>query len=102
MKKFSDESCRENKHTHTHTHTHTEFMLNNFFSTILPFVTWKNFVEPGRLQSTTWCMRVACWVPRATDTHPECVIHPALSLQHWLKERSFILTYMNTDCLITI
>jgi hypothetical protein len=36
-------------------------------------------------------MQVACWITKATDTHPEYVIHIAFSLQQWLGERPSIL-----------
>jgi len=29
----------------------------------------------------TWRMRIACWVPKAADTHSECVILIAFLLQ---------------------
>jgi len=28
----------------------------------------KNTLELGRLQMTIWCMRIACWIPQATNT----------------------------------
>jgi len=30
---------------------------------------WKNMVERGRPHGTIWRMRIACWIPKATDTH---------------------------------
>ena len=33
---------------------------------------WKNIVERGRPQVTIW--RIACWIPKATNTHTDCVI----------------------------
>jgi len=30
---------------------------------------WKNTVERGRPQMTIWCMRIACWITKATNTH---------------------------------
>jgi hypothetical protein len=35
---------------------------------------WKNIVEQGRPQVTIWRMRCACWIPKATNTYPECVL----------------------------
>jgi hypothetical protein len=35
---------------------------------------WKNTTEPGRPQMTTWCMRIACWITRATNTHSQYVV----------------------------
>ena len=33
----------------------------------------KNIVDPERPQMAVWCMRIACWIPKATNTHPEYV-----------------------------
>jgi hypothetical protein len=35
---------------------------------------WKNTVEPDRPQNTTWRMRFACCITKATDTHSEYLI----------------------------
>ena len=55
---------------------------------------WKNIAEPGRPQMTILCMRFACWVTKATDTHSEYVIRIAFPLQQWLYEHASILSYM--------
>ena len=34
----------------------------------------KTFVERGKPQKTIWRMRIACWIPKATNTHTGCVI----------------------------
>ena len=52
---------------------------------------WKNIVEPGRPQMTIWRVRIACWIPKATDTHSEYVILLVFPLQQWLHERASIL-----------
>ena len=31
---------------------------------------WKNIVQRGRPQ-IIWRMRIACWIPKATNTHSE-------------------------------
>jgi len=54
-------------------------MLNNLFffffeNCIICDVTSKNLVGPDRQQMTIWPTRIACWIPKATDTHSECVI----------------------------
>jgi len=36
-------------------------------------------------------MRIACWIPKATNTHSECVIHIAFSLEQWLRGRASLL-----------
>jgi len=38
-------------------------------------------------------MRVACWIPKATNAHSEYVIIFAFLLQQWLHERSSMLRY---------
>jgi len=34
----------------------------------------KNMVAPDRRQMTVWCMGIAYWITKATDTHSEYVI----------------------------
>jgi len=65
MRNMADKNCRENQNSH--------FMSNNFFSfenRAVYEILWKNTVDPGRPQMTIWRMRIACWVPKATNTHP--------------------------------
>jgi len=52
-------------------------MFNNvffFFNLAIYEVIWKNFVEPGKPQMTVWCMHIACWISKATNTHSEYVL----------------------------
>jgi len=46
----------------------------------------KSTVEPDRTQMTIRRMRIACWIPKATFTHPEYVILIDFALQEWLHE----------------
>ena len=46
----------------------------------------------------TLCMRIACWIPKATSAHTLCVILIAFSLQQWLHERISILRYVYIAC----
>ena len=48
----------------------TFFFLNRAVYEIM----WKNIAELGRPQLTIWRKRVACWIPKATNTHSEYVI----------------------------
>jgi len=41
----------------------------------------KNVVEQNWPQMTVWRMHVACWIPKATNTHPEYVILNGFPLQ---------------------
>ena len=51
-------------------------MFNNFsFENRASYqIMCKNIVESNRPQMKIWCMRIACWIPKATDTHLEYVI----------------------------
>jgi len=53
----------------------------------------KNDGEPDMPQMAIWRMRIACWIPKATDTHSECVMFIAFPLQQWLFERVSMLPY---------
>jgi len=61
---------------------------------------WKTIVEQGRPQMTIWHMRIACWIPRATNTHTEYVILIAFTLPQWLRERVSMLHYTYNACLV--
>jgi hypothetical protein len=71
-----DGSCREIQNT--------QFMVNNIFfkNPAVNEIMWKNTVEPDRPQMTNvvWCMRIACWIPKATNTHSQYVILVAVPL----------------------
>jgi hypothetical protein len=54
-------------------------------------IIWKNIVEPNMPQITICCMRIACWIPKTTNTHSEYVIVNAFPLQEWLHKRSLML-----------
>ena len=56
---------------------YTHFVFNNFFffdNRAVYEIMWKNVVEPEGPQMTTRRMRIACWVPKATNTQSEYVI----------------------------
>jgi hypothetical protein len=74
----------------------THFMFNNVFveNLVLYKTKWKNTVDLDRPQMTMWCMRIACWILKATDTNSEYVILISLTLQQWLHERASMLRYM--------
>jgi hypothetical protein len=77
MRNISDKSCRENQNTHFCGQWPFLFFENFTFGEIM----WKIVVEQDRPQMTIWRMRVACWVPKATDTYSEFVILTAFPLQ---------------------
>ena len=56
----------------------------------------KHFVETGRPQMTILRMRVACWVPEATNIHPENAIFIDFPLQQWSHEHASMLRHTYT------
>jgi hypothetical protein len=82
-----DKSCRGNQNR--------RFTFSNFFpleNNAFYEIMWKNNVERGWPQ-IIWRMRIACWMPKATDTHSEYVILIAFPLQQWMHERVSMLRY---------
>jgi len=70
LKNVSDKSCTETLKTHI-------LCSISFFSSENLAVyekMWENTVEQGRPQMTIWRMRIACWIPKATNAHSCCVI----------------------------
>jgi len=47
-----------------------------------------------------WHMRIARWIPKATNTHSEYVTLIALPMQQWLHEHTSILFYTYITCLV--
>jgi hypothetical protein len=93
MRNVSDKSCREIQNTH--------LLFNDFFPKFVPL--WDNvakFVEPSRPQITIRRMRIACWIPKATNTHSEHVILTACPLQQKLHRRALKLHYTYIDCIV--
>jgi hypothetical protein len=64
-----------------------------FFNHAVYEIMWKNTVDRNRPQMTMWRMRIAYWIPKATNTHSDCVILIAFPLQQWLHERVLMLRY---------
>jgi hypothetical protein len=46
---------------------------------------WKNIVEPEMAQKKIWRMCIACWIPKAVETHSKYVILSAFPLQLCLR-----------------
>jgi len=49
---------------------------------------------------TLWRMRIACWMPKAANTHSYYVILIGFPLQQWLHERASVLRYTYIACLV--
>ena len=65
MRSILEKSCRENQNMHC--------MFNDFIfeNRAVYEIMWKNIVKPDRPQTTIWRMRIACWIPKATNTQSE-------------------------------
>jgi hypothetical protein len=79
----------------------TYFMKNNFIlqSRAVYQIKWKNIVEPDIPQTTIWCIGIACWIPKATNSHSDFVVLIAFQLQQWLHESFSLLHYTYIVCL---
>jgi hypothetical protein len=53
----------------------THFLFSNFFfeNRAVYEVMWKNMVQRGGPQMTISRTRIACWIPKAANTHAEDV-----------------------------
>jgi hypothetical protein len=57
-------------------------------------------VQQGRLQMAIWRVRIACWIPKATNTPSEYVVLIAFTLQQWLCKYVILLHYTYINCLV--
>ena len=90
MGNVSDKDYRQKQKIH--------FMSDTFFLPENREKMLKNGVQPGKPQLTIWCLRVARWIPNATNTHSQYVIPTAFPLQQWLYVRASMLCYTQIAC----
>jgi hypothetical protein len=82
---------------------HTFYVQWHFFENrVVCEITWKNIAVRGRPRMTIWRMRVACWIPKATNTNSEYVILINVPLQQWLQEHALVLRYTYVASLVRI
>jgi hypothetical protein len=72
--------------------THILWSTKHFENRVVYETVWKNAAEPCRSQMTTWRIRIACWIPEATNTHQDYVILIVFPLQQWLYKRASMLS----------
>jgi len=73
---FSEWNIFETKVVEKSKHTH--FMINKFFSPTKSRHLWDNVEKYGKSLTghmIIWRMCIACWIPKATGTYSEYVIH---------------------------
>ena len=94
MRNITDKSCRENQNTH--------FYFEEFSSEdrAVCQIMWANVVQVDRPEMTIWCKRIACRIPKATDTDSEYVVLISFTLQQWLQELASISRYTHVACLV--
>ena len=63
MRSVSNKSCRENQNKHV------IFSKSPPESPAFYGMMWKHAVDSYRPRMTIWRMRIACWVPKAANTH---------------------------------
>ena len=71
MRNVADEICTENRNT-CYVQKYSFFFENHYVSEIM----WKKIVKPGipQIGNRTRCIRIACWIPKAANTHSDYVI----------------------------
>jgi hypothetical protein len=87
MKNVSDKSCRDNQHTH--------IMFNNIFlrksyrlrGYVGNYGTARHITDDNTLRR----MNNACLIPKATNTHSECVMRIDFPLIQWLRGRASLI-----------
>jgi len=57
-------------------------------------------LERGESLKTVGCMRIACWIPKFTNTHSEYVILNAFPLPQRLHVRASMLRFTCTSCVV--
>ena len=72
-----------------------------FFENHIYELMCKIIAEPEWSQMTIWCMRIACWIPRAAKTHSEYVMLIYFPLQQVLHERASMSRHTFIACLVT-
>jgi hypothetical protein len=85
MGNVSDKICRENQNI--------RFIFFNFFfeNRTVYEIMCKNIVELDRTQMARWRTRIACWIPKGTNTHCQNIIVFFLTFH----DHSLILHYEN-------
>jgi hypothetical protein len=73
----------------------TLFFLEN---RVVYEIMWRNGVQLSRPQITIWGMRIACWIPKATNTHPECNIYCFFTTKIVERGRLNVTLYVHCLC----
>ena len=97
MRNVSDKTCKENQNTIFHSIT---------FFPLKSCCLWDNVEKCCRarhaIQMTIWCICIACWITKATNTHSEYVILIALPWQQWFCERASNVMFICTLSILLV
>jgi len=82
--------------------TKTHLMFSNLLKENPAFdeILWKNTVDSEGAQMTIWHMRISRWVPKTKNTRTEHVIVISFLQQQRLHERTSLLRYTYSACLV--
>jgi hypothetical protein len=94
---FQVNVCRKNQNTHF---VFSIFLSFFFENPAVYELMWKNIVRRSRPQMAIWRIRVACWIPKGTNTQSEYVIITPFPLQHWLHELTSMLRYTHIAVIV--
>jgi len=98
MRNVLDRNCRGKQNTH--------FMFSNFFffrkSCRIGDNVKKKYCRARQETYDNMCWRIVWWITESTNTHSQCVIVIAFSLQQWLHERALILRRTYSACLVSL
>jgi hypothetical protein len=79
----------------------THFIFNNFFRKMYRLWDYvEKYCRPGLTNMKIWRIYIACWIPKATNTHSEYVILIAFPLQQCLHESASMLQYKYLPALL--
>jgi len=59
---------------------HILYSIKFFDSRAVYGIIWNNIIQSDRSQMTTRRMRIACWIPKATNIHSESLINISRNL----------------------
>ena len=59
-------------------------------------------IQPAMPQMNIYYMRIACWIPKATNAHSENVLLTDFPLQQWLHERASVFRHTYIACLVSL
>jgi hypothetical protein len=77
----------------------TFFFFFSFENHVVYEIVWKNIVERGRLQMKIWRTRIACWIPKGTNTHTLRICNSYFSSTATMVARTGLSVKLYAHCL---